>query len=57
MRHQRYQVGDQSGLIKARSQADLKLHEANQELATLKAQDEVNNEVFSKKKEFHNSLL
>lgn len=57
MRHQRIEVGDQSALLKARSNADLKLHEANQELFTLKAQEEVSNEVFSKKKEFHNSLL
>lgn len=57
MRHVRVQEGDQSSLIKARSQADFKLFEAKQALSTLEAEAQVNDGFFSRNKEYHQTLL
>ena len=57
MRHVRIQDVDQSTVIKARAQADFKLFEAKQALGTLEAEAQVNNEFFSRNKEYHATLM
>lgn len=57
MRHVKITMGDQSALVQAKSNAELKLFEAKQALSTLEAEAEVTNDVFSRKKEYHQTLM
>ena len=57
MRHDKITEGDPTAIIQAKSKAELRLFEQKQELSTLEAETKFNDDVFTRKKEYHQTLL